>query len=154
VLDEILAPGEEASVYIVGGKAAAATSNGPWFGSWPPPNGLGNLGIGHNGSQIVVKGATNTVSISAATDPDEWHLISIRKTNTTMFVDLDGVGVFSSTIPSSLNLQYLGLGAYNPAPLTGSAVVGELLVLGGFASDDLHAEETYRLLQKFRIPLP
>jgi len=154
LLEEPLTPGNDATVYMVVAKSAAATNNGAWFGAWPPPNAVGNVGLGHNGSDISFKGATTSVTISAPNDPDEWHLISLRKTNTTLRVDFDGSEVFTSTIPANLDLVFLGMGAYNPAPLMGSAVFGEVMILGGFASDDFHAETTYRLLQKFRIELP
>lgn len=150
-LAEPLSPGEDASVYMVIAKSGAATNNGPWFGTWPPPNAVGNTGLGHNGSQVVVKAATVSLSVNANTVADEWHLISVRKTNLTMFIEFDGVPIFGGAISANLNLGFMSLGAYNPAPLMGSAVVGECKIFAGFIGADEHEENTYYLLQKFGI---
>jgi len=151
LLADPLFPGNDMSVYMIVAKSGAATTNGPWFGGWPPPNQVGNIGVGHRGTQAVVKGATVNLFVNAAMNTDEWHLLALRKTNTTMYVEFDGVLISSGAISSTLDPQFLGMGAYNPAPLMGSAVFGECIIYGGFLNDDLHEEITYYLMQKYGL---
>jgi len=153
-MPEPLFPGTDISVYMVVGKSSLTTPVGPFFGFWNGHPFNYYPGAGHTGSAITLRSPSASILLSAPMGEDEWHLLSMRMTETTLIADFDGSNIFAGTKSALIVAQFGSWGTAGTLLATGSAMIGECLLFGGVVSDDQHAELTYYLLEKFGLPTP